>query len=68
MNLNAVQITEHNNNIRSEYARALSNADLIIEQLIPPCKLCEYDGVFRCEECTENHFEGFNIKDYPCAL
>jgi len=33
--------------------------------IIPPCSECLYDGVYRCEACEENDYDGYNIKDYP---
>ena len=37
----------------------------IRKAIIPPCKHCPYDGVYRCEACQEDNYAGFNIKDYP---
>lgn len=34
-------------------------------QLKAPCKYCAFDGVYRCEVCMEDNYEGFNVKDYP---
>ena len=33
--------------------------------LIPPCPYCKYEGLYRCEICSDNYFEGFDVKNYP---
>lgn len=32
---------------------------------ISPCDTCKFDGLYRCEACKENNYEGYNIKNYP---
>ena len=58
-------ITEHNQKIRDQYNKLIEDANEIRNQVIAPCMECPYDGVFRCEACAENFYEGFNTKDYP---
>lgn len=48
--------------INRETEQKLENIQMRIQ---PPCDECNYDGVYRCEACEENFFEGFNIRDYP---
>ena len=33
--------------------------------ILAPCRYCPYDGVYRCEACEENDYEGFKKRDYP---
>ena len=60
---------EHNKWLQNEYNTLKqdmeSKLDALQKQVQPPCEECRYDGVYRCEACGENFFEGFNIRDYP---
>lgn len=59
------QILEHNKDISSEIRKRYSEIETLRKLIIAPCMRCPYDGVYRCEACSENNFEGFNIEDYP---
>jgi len=61
-----------NQNIRNEVGELLVQVGVMEARirdlrklLVPPCKECRYDGVYRCEACEENFYEGFNVADYP---
>ncbi len=65
-------ILNHNKHIMSRietHTRCINTEKQMIEfvkkEIVPPCKFCPYDGIFRCESCRENFYEGFNKKDYP---
>ena len=36
----------------------------LVNKIIPPCKHCPLDGVYRCEACKESLFEGFDKKEW----
>lgn len=62
-------ILENNKRIKAEIKAVNKEAhDKIVKlehEIIPPCMECSYDGVYRCETCAENYYEGYNIKEYP---
>lgn len=49
-----------------EQRNMLNKSISILEsQLKPPCRWCEYVGVYRCTACKQSNYEGYNIADYP---
>ena len=65
-------IVNHNIKIRKDVAKINSQIedlftvkDIVASSAIPPCGYCKYDGELRCECCSGNCYEGFNIEKYP---
>ncbi len=65
------EILKHNKKIRTKANKVQTKIDALEQQLeeisaqcVPPCEYCPYDGVYRCETCRENGYDGFNVKDY----
>ena len=62
-------LANRNKQIQIEYAQTeremKDKLAALKKQVQPPCEACLYDGVYRCEACAENFYEGFNIKEYP---
>jgi hypothetical protein len=59
------KIVKHNQSIRAEIKALETQIEQKKKEIIPPCKFCRYDGVYRCETCAEENYAGYNIKDYP---
>lgn len=61
-------ILKHNQKVKEDFNRINEEYQVKFEALpetIAPCATCKYDGVYRCETCEENFFEGYNRPDYP---
>jgi len=54
-------VRAHKNLLHEEYTKKLNE----LPEVIAPCKTCNYDGLYRCEACENNDYEGYNIRDYP---
>ena len=54
-------VRAHKNLIREEFHKKMAEAP----EAIAPCATCKFDGAFRCDACTENDYEGYNIRNYP---
>lgn len=39
--------------------------DKLKSNLMAPCVTCKYEGFIRCDTCSNNYYDGYNIKDYP---
>ena len=51
--------------LKEEELRKTENSLRALKKAItPPCEFCPYNGVFRCEACAENNYEGFNKRNY----
>ena len=59
------EILDHNKEIVFQIKQKEAELRILYKKIKPPCFHCPYDGVYRCEACTESMYEGFNIKDYP---
>ena len=70
-NMTEEEILEHNK-ICQERLEDLYNLRSILDEgiqkwknnIILPCKFCPYDGVYRCEACSETGFSGFNDANF----
>lgn len=63
--MTAEQIVEHNKSIAEKIKSLRKEIKEIDRQVLVPCEYCSYDGVYRCEACAEDYYQGFNIKEYP---
>ena len=70
--LNANDVLENNKKvsekislIKKEIADKYNEVSKLRKDIIAPCTFCKYDGVYRCEACSENYYEGYNVSDYP---
>lgn len=59
------EILKHNKDITRQIREKRAEIRILAGQIKAPCMSCRYDGVYRCEACSENYYEGYNIKDYP---
>ena len=67
--MNERTIITRNKALKEEYDQlereTKAKLEAILKKVVAPCSHCPYDGVYRCEACTENFYEGFKVKDYP---
>lgn len=64
-------ILKYNKRIQDNISVLKKNAEDIerqinehTEKLVPPCHYCPFEGVYRCENCIEYNYAGFNVKDF----
>lgn len=65
MNNQIKEILKENKRLQKVYYATLEEAEQIKKDIIAPCQWCKYDGDFRCDACSSNFFEGYNVKNYP---
>jgi len=58
-------ILAKNKEITKRQNELIQEAHALTKAVKPPCEWCRFDGEFRCEACSSNNYEGFNIRDYP---
>lgn len=59
------EIISKNYVIKKEYEKLNKILFDLKKSVIAPCQACKYDGVFRCEACEDNFYEGYNEEHYP---
>lgn len=58
------EILKHNKESYEKKISLVKEIEKLQKGLIPPCEYCPYDGIYRCESCQDNCYEGFNKKEY----
>lgn len=67
--MNIIKVIEKNKVLQEEKSFLVEKyhkeLKIIEDQIEAPCKECKQEGMWRCETCSENFYEGYNIEDYP---